>query len=353
MTYRLVLSGWSAVSPFGVGAAAFADGLAAGRTAIAALDPGSWPGPARTGAVIPGFDVVGRLGRKGTRAMDRVTAIAITAVGELLGPEPAGPDTALVLGTGTGSVQSIMDFTRDALTGDKPYLVDPARFPNTVMNRAAGTSAIWHGIRGPNTTIAGGALTGLLALGYAARLLRAGRCTRALCGAAEEYSAQRAWIEHTGAAPGVTPGPAGEGAAVFRLEPAETAGHALAEVAGLRFGATRPGGTAREALERCVTALLADSGVKASEIRAVSVSAPPGPLGDQERAAVRAICDGDVTPGAAHRALLGDTAAAAGAFQIAEVLAGPAARPGEAALVTAVDRDGRVGCLLLRLTTDR
>ncbi|GAA3299015.1 hypothetical protein GCM10020295_36110 [Streptomyces cinereospinus] len=107
--------------------------------------------------------------------MDRVTALAVTAVGglvEAVAEELAArpEQTALVLGTGSGSVQSIMDFTRDSLSGERPYHVEPARFPNTVMNRAAGQSAIWHRIKGPNTTVAGGSLTGLLALNYALRL---------------------------------------------------------------------------------------------------------------------------------------------------------------------------------------
>src|SRR5699024_7600310 len=86
-----------------------------------------------------------------------------------------GEDAGLVLGTHTGSAQSIMDFTRESLVSAKPFYVDPSLFPNTVMNCAAGQSAIWHQLKGPNTTIAGGRGTGLLALQYALRLQRAGR----------------------------------------------------------------------------------------------------------------------------------------------------------------------------------
>ncbi|MEK8171048.1 beta-ketoacyl synthase N-terminal-like domain-containing protein [Streptomyces sp. M19] len=84
---------------------------------------------------------------------------------------------------------------RDSLVGDRPFYVDPARFPNTVLNSAAGRSAIWHRLKGPNATVAGGHATGLLALRYAMRLQRAGRATTVVCGAVEEFSSARAWLE--------------------------------------------------------------------------------------------------------------------------------------------------------------
>ncbi|MEU3504322.1 beta-ketoacyl synthase N-terminal-like domain-containing protein, partial [Streptomyces hundungensis] len=219
----LVFSAWSALSPYGTGREAYRAGLAAGANAQAPLDPSHHPGPYQQAALVPEFSPAGALGKKGTRTMDRLTALAVAAYGQLL--QECGPDVvehperlALVLGTGHGSVQSIMDFTRDSLTGERPYLVDPARFPNTVMNRMAGQSAIWHGIKGPNTTVAGGWLTGLLALGYAARLHRGGHCDRVLCGAAEEYSTQRAWLEWHAAAEAERP-PLGEGAVVWTWSP--------------------------------------------------------------------------------------------------------------------------------------
>ncbi|MBD0694736.1 hypothetical protein BG452_17260 [Streptomyces sp. CBMA123] len=51
-------------------------------------------------------------------------------------------------------------------------------------------------------------------------------------------------------------------------------------------------------------------------------------------------------------ALLGDTSAAAATFQIQALLGAAEAEPaaaGRIALVTAVDRDGAVGCAVLRL----
>lgn len=127
--------------------------------------------------------------------MDRVTGLAVTAVGSLLDDGErnravgTGEGAAFALGTTTGSAQSMMDFTRDSLTSEQPFFVDPARFPNTVMNCAAGQSAIWYQLKGPNATIAGGRTAALHALNYSRRLLGSGRARTVLCG--ERRSSRR------------------------------------------------------------------------------------------------------------------------------------------------------------------
>ncbi|MFJ4435750.1 beta-ketoacyl synthase N-terminal-like domain-containing protein [Streptomyces sp. NPDC088923] len=352
----LVLSAWSAISPYGVGNEPLRQGLAEGRDALVPLDREQYEAPFARAGLVPGFTAAEYVGKKGTRTMDRVTALAVTAVGGLVGvvaeelaerPE----QTALVLGTGSGSVQSIMDFTKDSLTGERPYHVEAARFPNTVMNRAAGQSAIWHHIKGPNTTVAGGSLTGLLALSYALRLHRGGHCGRVLCGAAEEFSTQRAWLEWHGRAEEERETPLGEGAAVFLVEPAEEAAAAgrtaLARVAGVRFRAYRTPDGAREALTTCVRETLEAAGTSPAGVRFVAPLGGGGKRAAEEEQAVT-----DALPGARPewlrlRGLLGDTSAAATALQLAAVLAAAGERglgPGEAALVTGVEQDGQVGC---------
>ncbi|MFF3784248.1 beta-ketoacyl synthase N-terminal-like domain-containing protein [Streptomyces sp. NPDC001933] len=352
----LVVSGWAVSSPYGLGRDGFTAGLREGRRAVAALDSEQWPVPYDEAGLIPGFDIKAVLGRKGTRSMDRVTAIAATTVGMLLEEYGAGlaadpESTGLVLGT-SGSVQSIMDFTRDALTGKAPYLVDPARFPNTVMNCPTGQSAIRHTLKGPNVTVSGGAATGLLALNYASRLLRGGHATALLAGAAEEFSVQRARLEHVADHGGSAAEPLGEGAALFLLESGAAARDSgrtvLATVLGCRFRAFRNTGRASAVLRSCADEVLAAAGATPDDIAIVAPGTPPGVFGKEETAAL----DGLAAPRLAVRPLIGDATAAGAAFQLAAVLAESAARPelvDRIALVTAVDRDGTVGAALLRL----
>ncbi|MEV4319175.1 beta-ketoacyl synthase N-terminal-like domain-containing protein [Actinocrispum sp. NPDC049592] len=352
----LVISGWSALCPYGAGRAGFADGILTGRSGIGELDQDSYPGPYRLAGLVPDFSAAGALGRKGTRTMDRVTALAVTAAGQLI--EDAGAalterpeQVGVVLGTGSGSVQSIMDFTRDSLAGDKPYHVDPARFPNTVMNRAAGQIAIWHGIKGPNTTIAGSSLTGLLALNYAIRLLRGGHCEQVLCGAAEEYSVQRAWLEWHARE---DPSPLGEGASLVLLETLDTARRAgrtpLATVLGTRFMAFQDTADAGPVLARCVQAVLEQAGVPAGDVRVVAPLGCEGELGAAEESGIAEALGGTGQKWVRTRSLIGDLSAAATSLQLAATLAMLESDSTGPALITGVDRDGTVGCCLLGVT---
>lgn len=352
----VVISGWSAISAYGVGRTAFAEGVLAGRQAISDVGQEASPGPFRRGGLVPGFSAVGHLGRKGTRKMDGMTALAVSAVGCLLADVgfdvTEQPDrVGVVLGTGAGSVQSIMEFATDSLTGEKPYHVDPARFPNTVMNRAAGQIAIWHGIKGPNATIAGDGLTGLLALNYALRRHRSGHCDQILCGTVEEYSTWRAWLEWRARDLPDEGTPLGEGAAVMLLESLDSARRSgrtpLATVLGTRFMAFGEPAAAAPTLARCVRAVLDQSGSSGDDVRVVVPLDPDGDLGRFEEDGIVDALGGTGQKWTHIRPLLGDTSAAATGFQLVAALAMLDADPAGLALVTGIDREGTVGCALL------
>jgi 3-oxoacyl-[acyl-carrier-protein] synthase II len=353
---RPVITAWSAVSPFGIGRKAFAEGVRERRSTVSVV---GGAGPREDVCVVPDFDVRAVLGKKGTRSMDRVTGLAVTAVGALLDDTErsrnvgTGEGAALALGTTTGSAQSMMDFTRDSFTGEQPFFVDPARFPNTVMNCAAGQSAIWYQLKGPNTTIAGGRAAGLHALNYSRRLLAAGRARTVLCGAAEEYSPARAWLEHH-SGDGTSTAPLGEGCAVLLVEPAAGADAGqpvLAEILAVELGVVL-GDDVAGSLTSCLRGALRRSGVGVEEIAVVARSGAPGAEGDAEAAAVAEVLSGADAADLTQVALIGDTGAASAAFQTAALLAhaeDDRALAGKAGLVTSVDRTGTVGCALLRL----
>src|ERR1044072_1428967 len=126
-----LITTWSATSPFGDRRDAFADGVRAGRPAPLAESSDDWhPAPDR-GRVVPAFDIVERLGRKGTSSMDRTTALAVHTVGGLVKADAGAVDerTGVVLGTTSGSAQTQFAFTGDSLTRRKPYFVNPAQLP--------------------------------------------------------------------------------------------------------------------------------------------------------------------------------------------------------------------------------
>ncbi|MEU2069456.1 beta-ketoacyl synthase N-terminal-like domain-containing protein [Streptomyces anulatus] len=357
---RPVITGWSAVSPHGIGAEALVDGLRTQRSTGAPLDTGRWRVPAGRAHLVPGFEIREVLGKKGTRSMDRVTGLAVSAVGGLLRQpgsareKETGDRAALVLATTTGSAASMMDFTRSSLEGARPYDVDPAVMPNAVMNCAAGQCAIWFGIKGPNTTLAGGRAAGLLSVNYATRLLSSGRADTVLCGAAEEFSAARYWLERHSRGAEAPDVPLGEGAAVLLIQPAGSIGQerpALAEILAVR-SRVAVGNQARGALEACVRAALDASDVRPEEVWAAVPGEAPGRLGQVERDVLTELCGSEATTRVPAVSRLGDVSSASASFQIAMLLATADARPesaGRIALVTSADRDGSLVCAVLRL----
>ncbi|MCX5202775.1 3-oxoacyl-ACP synthase [Streptomyces sp. NBC_00237] len=357
------ITAWSALSPFGHTSADFAAGVRDRRpTAAPVLGEDG-----QQGCLVPGFEPRTVLGKKGTRDMNRVTALAVTSVGAVLdgsadggagggstdgwGTDDRGTDTgldtALVLGTTTGSVQSMTDFTRSSLTGERPYDVEPGVIPNSVMNCAAAQCAIRHRIQGPNTTLAGGRAAALLGLLYARRLLRAHRARTVLCGAAEEYSHARTWLEARSRG-GSAPVLLGEGAAVLRLVPAElpTSTPSLATVLAVHTRHAPPGCDPTEALHTTLIETLSRARVAAADVWSATSSG----LEATEDDALDALFPRqarDRLP--ALGPLIGDTGAAASALQIATVLAAAGQAPGGPAVITSVDGQGLVAAAVLRL----
>jgi 3-oxoacyl-[acyl-carrier-protein] synthase II len=313
------ITAWSAISPFGYGRAAFVEGLRAGR-------------PAHR---VPDFDIAERLGAKGTGSMDRSSALAVATVGDLLQGVATDGSTGVVLGTTSGSTATQFAFTRESLVRRKPYFVNPALMPFALMNSAAAQCAIRHGLTGPNTTVANGRMSGLVALRYAGRLLAGGRAGGVVCGAVEEHGAERALLERylTGAENRL-----GEGCAVLFLEPAG-AGGALADVVAVDTRLVVDGSPART-LAGSLRRVLREAEVAPGAVSAVALSSS----GEVERAAVNEVLGDVVTVNPAL--LTGDTGAATGVFQVAALLGLAGAGW---AIATCADRDGMVGCAILRL----
>ncbi|MFJ8014485.1 beta-ketoacyl synthase N-terminal-like domain-containing protein [Streptomyces sp. NPDC096339] len=349
-----VITAWSAVSPYGTGRAPLAAGLRARAAAPESAGPEEWTAqPDATARVVPGFEVRDALGKAGTRGMDRLTGLAAVTVRELLsGTAPAGEDgdlgTGLVLGIASGSVQGFMEFTKSSLEGASPIDVSPSKIPNMAMNRAASASAIRHALKGPNTTVAAGRLSGLVALDQARRLLADGRAERVLAGSAEEFSAARAHLTHAAYGTGVV---LGEGCVMVLLESGDAAtGEPLAEVLTVHHRVAQ-GGDFAGTLTAAVRAALAEAGVAADAVWAAIPGEAPGAAGEQERQVHEDLFPAEVRARAASVALLGETAAATGAYQLAALLSEPG-EPGRVALITTTDPDGPVGCAVLRLLTD-
>ena len=364
---NLAITGWGVVSAIGAGVDEFSAGVLAGHDGAKTTNGQSAGFPVAKACHIPEFDPAKHLGKKGTRFLDRTTTFAVVASGMAL--ESSGiavtPDNqnriGVVLGTSTGSIKSITDFTRDTLVQEKPYFVNPLLFPNTVMNCAAGQVAIWHKLKGVNATVSGGHLSSLLALRYAAIKLQLGSADALVTGGTEEFCEQMAWgFYHS--VPAVRDGSVllGEGCVMVILERAEVALRAgrriLARLLACEAGVAAPdkGVAGRtQALSDCVRRALTAADTSPESCWAAAVHrCGDEELEQAENAAVRDVFGSD------HRLrsidtskLAGECFSASGAFQLASLLAlfrdGPedAART---ALLISTGRGGRVGCAVVR-----
>ena len=353
----VAVTGWSVLSSAGVGADALAERLAA-----AGPDPGpavtqmyEEPLPTPTGHALTDLDVRAHLGRKGTSFYDRATALAVIGCQEALRDAAITVDDdnrsriGVVLGTSLGSFKSTSDFSRETLVQEKPYLVNPVLFPNTVMNCAAGQAAIRFGLRGVNTTIAGGQLAFLSAVRYAGNAINRGYADVMLAGAVEEYTPHRAWaVHHAG-----VPVPAGEAVAVFVLSRAGTGeSEGGAEILAVSTGYGPAGDApAGVALERCVRQVLQRAGADRAAVTAV-VTGETDPADRRESGPV-ALALGCEPRRILVKRLFGECEAASGALALASLLAtyrsGELA-PGALSLITSRNADGGVAAALVRGT---
>jgi len=254
----------------------------------------------------------------------------------------APPELGLVLGTMFSGAHTIGEFDRRALTCG-PEFASPLDFANTVLNAAAGQTAIRLALRGINSTIAGGHASGLQAIGYATDLVAADRAGALLAGGAEELCLESyvgfcrsGVLCGTNGRPGHVPVPfdanrtgfaLGEGAAFVLIESAcraESRGvRVLAEIAGVASvvdpDAILRGFCARSVIAEGIRRALCRAGVAPEEIDAVSAAANGSYAADAEEAAGLAEVFGGcaaLPPVTAIKSVLGETLGSAGPLQV-------------------------------------
>jgi 3-oxoacyl-[acyl-carrier-protein] synthase II len=362
---HLAISGWGVLSPLGTGAAEFTEAWAERRPGLRNVaEMYAEPLPADKACAITDFNVRDHLGRKGTSFFDRSTSLSVVACGlaladsDLTVDDGNRGDVGVILGLTTGGPQATAEFIREILVSDRPHLVNPVLFPYAVMNGAAGATAVWHRLQGVNATLSGGQMAFMSVLRYARNKLRNRYAGALLAGAVEEFSPQRAWAAHQARGGGQGRVPLGEGGAYFVVEPAadlRAAGrHCDAEILAVESGLYgQPGSVDDPAagLAECIDRALRSADIGPDEISVVAPSLAGSPRRDTvEREGIGAALGGmpDTLP---VKELVGETYSAAGAMQLAAVLAGHRHAPdldGRYSLLTSVTSEGMVGAAVVR-----
>ncbi|MDD5495521.1 MAG: beta-ketoacyl-[acyl-carrier-protein] synthase family protein [Candidatus Omnitrophica bacterium] len=198
MNKRIVITGIGVLASNGIGKKAFWDALKKGRSGIKPVtlfDTGNLR--AKTAGEISDFKPEDILGPKGLRNLDRSTKLVLSA--SKLALDDAGikyplseDETDLFgvsLGSTMGSVWSISEFDKEALR-EGPRSVNPALFPNTVINSPASHVSINFNIQGFNATISTGFCSSVDAIYYAMNMLELYEYEVVLTGGVEELCEQ-------------------------------------------------------------------------------------------------------------------------------------------------------------------
>jgi 3-oxoacyl-[acyl-carrier-protein] synthase II len=351
MRRRVVVTGAGVISPLADSPAGLHAALCAGRSAIKPIELFSTEGIGcrRAGEIRP-FEPRDYLGECNLRPIDRTSRLLLIAAQGALAASGWTPElraqreVGLALGTTFCSVRTIAEFDRRGLQLG-PAHASPLDFSNSVINAAAGQTAIWHNLRGVNSTISAGEVSGLQAMAYAADLIRGGRAEALLAGGVEElcfesflgyYRAGRLCGSTAGGEECAVPYDArrngfalAEGAALLMLEEAQVAAARGAEVAaevlgwGSAFAASRKEGDAAAALARAVRLALEDAGVAPREIDVLSASASGSVAVDRwEALGVAAALGARAAelPVTAVKSMLGEAMGASGALQAVALL---------------------------------
>ena len=195
---RLVITGIGVLASNGIGKDAFWKALKEGMSGIKPVtlfDTSNLR--SKLAGEISDFDPKAILGQKGLRNLDRTTLLVMCASKLALDdagiPEPISEEETdyfgVSLGSTMGSIWSISEFDKEALRNG-PRAVNPALFPNTVINSPASHISIRFNIQGFNSTISTGFCSSLDAVFYAMNMMSLYEYKVVLTGGVEELCEQ-------------------------------------------------------------------------------------------------------------------------------------------------------------------
>ncbi len=191
MKQRVVITGLGAVTPLGIGAAAFWESVKAGRSGVGRItrfDPLQID--CKIGAEVRDFDPLQFIDKKEARRMDRYTQFAVAAA--RLAVQDSGLNLealdrdrmGVYFGSGIGGMETFSEQMEVLLTKG-PNRVSPFLIPMMIANMAAGTLAIHFGLKGPNMTTVTACSSANNAIGEAFDALRGGKADMMMTGGSE------------------------------------------------------------------------------------------------------------------------------------------------------------------------
>ncbi len=192
MSKRVVITGLGILNGVGKSREDYWQGLKEGRVGykpITLFDTSKFR--VNIAGEVNDFDATIYMGKKGLRTLDRSIKLMVSSAklaiddsGFVITDENTD-DVGVSVGTTLGSLKSIAEFDEVTLR-EGPRYVNPALFPNTVINSPASQVSIWHKIKGFNTTLSTGFTAAIDAMSYAYNFLQWDRAKVIYAGGVEE-----------------------------------------------------------------------------------------------------------------------------------------------------------------------
>lgn len=153
-------------------------------TAFGAAAEGPYPVPEALASIITCAPAPSAVPARSLGASVLKMALGRALADPRIGTLPPPESRALVLGTHSAALNEVTQFIEE-VNSLGANLVNPGLFPFTVMNAAAGITAIEYDCKGANLTLNNGASSALDALVYAADLVTSGAAEIAFAGGFE------------------------------------------------------------------------------------------------------------------------------------------------------------------------
>jgi nodulation protein E len=336
---EVVVTGLGAVTAAGMGAealwAAAVGGVSGNKPLTFSRD---YSHSIKHAARAPDIDITAYLPDRKASYFDRTTSLGLVAAMEAMkdaGLHDAGPlgnRTAVIVGTGIGSLGTIEEGAYNLLEGRRP---DPLSVPRAMTSAAASHIGMVYGCTGPSFVISSACASSAQALGIAMQMLRAGMIDRAIVAGCESIitsGGMKGWEAMRVLSPdfcrpfskGRNGLLLGEGGAVLVLETAEGAERRGAKVRArlLGYGTTsdakdmlRPD---TDGATEAMAIALADAGVDAGSVDYVNAHGTATLLNDTTESEALGRIFGNrigAVPVSSTKPIHGHTLGAAGAIE--------------------------------------
>ena len=191
MNRRVVVTGLGAITPVGNTAAAFWEGLVAGRSGIGRItqfDPAGFD--SQIAGEVKDFDPSPHIPAKDLRRMERFVQFAVCA--SRMAVDDASLDMSredpyrvgVLVGSGIGSLR-IVEEQHQVYMEKGPGKITPFLIPMLIANMAPGQISISLGVKGPNSCVATACATGNHAIGDSFKIIQRGDADVMVAGGSE------------------------------------------------------------------------------------------------------------------------------------------------------------------------